>query len=229
MYPGHLHRIKQSELSLQKYLQSANKPVTVWFHSKNCSEYDESVEKLTDYVYLLKTAYQSIIKPVDAPSSISGANDPSNVSSSPRMCRLSLCARLFAMRCTSWHEWPFDEDSKSFHKERDLCIKGFQKCSDTTARPRAMLPFTSKNRKYRAYKLDLWSGSTYGRKIKQLTFFADVPFRWSCVMRWVSECEAKVITDYPYRHQHMPPARPFSDHQTMLTINILCFIYIYIL
>lgn len=43
----------------------------------------KSVEKLTDYVYLLKTAYQSIIKPVSAPSPISGANDPCNVSAFP--------------------------------------------------------------------------------------------------------------------------------------------------
>jgi len=43
----------------------------------------KSVEKITDYVYLRKTAYQSIIKPVSARSPISGANDPCNVSAFP--------------------------------------------------------------------------------------------------------------------------------------------------
>lgn len=87
----------------------------------------KSVEKLTDYVYLLKTAYQSIIKPVSAPSPISGANDPCNVSAFPTDV-FPLRATLFGMRCAPRHGWPFYEDSKSFREEHDLCMK----CSGKT-------------------------------------------------------------------------------------------------
>lgn len=148
---------------------------------------------------------------------------------------------LFGMKCASRHGWPFYEDSKSFYEEHALCIK----CSGTTGRLGPPLLFTNKIKAKSlsaqkqfgnsAYvfniKLDLWTGCTYGEKIKQLTFFASVPFHWSCVIRWVSECEDKVITSHPYRPNAanatdcwapLPPAHPQTDPPSVSCGPFVC-------
>lgn len=76
------------------------------------------------------------------------------------------------------------------------------------------------------------TGCTYGEKIKQLTFFfASVPFHWSCVIRWVSECEDKVITSHPCRPNAanatdcwapLPPAHPQTDPPSISCGPFVC-------
>lgn len=130
-------------------------------------------KKLTDYVYLPKTAYQSIIKPVSAPSPISGTNDPCNVSAFPMDVFLSV------RRYLAWYAHPDTDDLfvKSFHEEHDLCVKS----SGTTGRlgPPLLFPYKIKKKCQSSFEmvcvfnknLTYELGCTYGRKIKQLTFF----------------------------------------------------------
>lgn len=149
--------------------------MTVSFHSKNCSENKKkkSVEKLTDYVYLPKTAYQSIIKPVSAPSLISGANDPCNVSAFPTDVFLS------ARRYLAWDAHPDTDDL--FMRIQSPSMKSMPSVWSAVVRfgPQLVSPNKIKKKSQSSsetvctysIKVDLWTGCTYGRKIKQLTFF----------------------------------------------------------